>query len=756
MRIGVLSTFPPRQCGIATFSADLIAGLRDAPGVDAVEVIAVTNGDEFTYPPPVVATISQEVRADYGRAARLVGRLGLDVVMIEHEFGIFGGRDGEFLLSFTDELAVPYVVTLHTVLSSPSPNQDAVLRELCRRAAAVLVFTDTARRMVTTAGIADPDRVHVVPHGAPPEITRLAESAGTHRVIPLEGVPGVGPSDTRDRFVITSFGLISPGKGIETTIEALATLVDRHPDVLLVVAGRTHPEVARRHGEEYRLTLESLVRRHGLERHVSFDDRFLSIDELADLLAATDLFVTAYRSPEQIVSGALTFALAAGCPVVSTPYRYAQDLLASGAGRLVPFDDAEALADSIAELIEHPERLAAMRAEARQVGRALSWPAVGRSTAEILRLAVAGGTPHEAALVHEWALPPLRLDHLRTLLDDVGIIQHATGCVPNLSTGYCVDDVARLVQVASQLATRTHDRSWARVVRRGLAFLIDAAAEGGMHNFMSYDRRWLDHPHHGDHVGRTIWALGDLLASDIPPTLAAPAVGLLDRLCDDAVAHPPSSPRTVAYTLLGLSRLPDHLLPADRLAVVDRLATWLAGLHGQYSAPGWNWFEPYLAYDNARLPQALIVAGRRLGRRELVELGLDTLRWYGDQCGLGDRLLVLPGNGGRARHLPHPGEGDEQPLDAAALVEAEIDALRATGDPNHARRAADAFGWFTGHNRLRRSVYDPTTGGCGDGLGAEEVSLNQGAESTLAYFTARLALESAGMPVLARHALHAT
>jgi hypothetical protein len=547
--------------------------------------------------------------------------------------------------------------------------------------------------------------------------------------------------------VVSSFGLISPGKGLATIIDAVATVAPLHPEVLLVIAGRTHPEVARREGERYRLRLEERVRDLGIADHVVFDDRFLSVDELAKLLAATDVFVTPYSGREQIVSGALTFAIAAGRPVISTPYLYAEDVLADGAGRLVPFGDSDAVAAAIGDLIERPDELERLREGARRAGAALSWPAVGIATAEVLAGAIRAGASHESPLVGEPILPPLRLDHLRVMVDDVGIIQHARGSAPNLSTGYCVDDVARLLLVSHQLAQRLDDLRWSVMGQRAVSFLWHATEDSalGMHNFMSYDRRWLDEPTVGDHVGRTMWSLGAVLDSDGSTSFDFAVDMLLQRLAEQLVPEDVSL-RTAGYALLGLAR-PEVAKRHGDLA--SALADRLVAAHQSCADESWDWFEPFFSYDNARLSQALLVAGGTLTRPELTSLGLRTLRWYGDQCGLSG-TLHLPGTAGRRRDQPHPGPGDEQPLDAAALVEAEIDALSATGDPTHGRRALAAFEWFTGRNHLGVSLYDSTTGGCCDGLADDHVNLNQGAESTLGYYTARLAIEAAGLPVIAR------
>jgi glycosyltransferase involved in cell wall biosynthesis len=660
----------------------------------------------------------------------MLGRLDIDVVLLQHEYGIFGGLDGEYVLSFAKELAQPLVVTLHTVLSEPTPHQLEVLSELCERAELVIVMTDTAERLLVECGACAEDKIRVVPHGAP---ARLTTRASVNAAAPRAHEP----------VTLSTFGLISPGKGLETAIEALPAIVQRHPELVYVIAGRTHPDVAYREGERYRLMLERRVLELGLGEHVEFDDRFLSIDELSDLLAATDVFVTPYRNREQIASGALTFAIAAGCAVVSTPYWYAQDMLASGAGRLVPFDDAAALAEAVCDYLEDPEALAEARAEARRIGSSLAWPAVAEATAAVLSEAHVLAPRRRPAGVADLQLTSLRTDHLHTLVDDVGIVQHAHGIIPNRDSGYCVDDVARLAVVSLALASRGDEQIWTSHLYRALAFMHSAADEGGMRNFMSYDRRWLDEPHLGDHVGRSLWALGDILATAWIPAVVRPASDLLDRLV--ATLGGEVSLRTAAYTVLGLSRVDaDRLDPAAR-RLLERLVDQLGDAYEHTATADWSWFEDELTYDNARLSQALLIGAIALDRPDLAELGLDSLRWLGDECGLDEGALRLPGHHGRRRGEPAPGEGDEQPLDAAAFVEAELSAFAVTREAGHGARAIRAFEWFLGSNHLQRPLYDFATGGCSDGLGATTLNDNQGAESTLAFHHAALLLDAAGV-----------
>jgi glycosyltransferase involved in cell wall biosynthesis len=750
VRTAIVSSYPPRACGIGAFAADVRAALLGVKGVDRVDKVVVVNEPSRPQRPGLVATIAEPVRGDYVRAARILGRLDVDVVLLQHEYGIFGGTDGAYVVSLAEELTQPLVVTLHTVLSEPTAHQAEVLAALCRQAELVIVMTETARQLLVDTETCSADKIRVVPHGAPPVLAQRAAAYAAKRATG-DGAPLRATYDAGEkRFLLSTFGLISAGKGLETVIQALPAIVERHPEVLYVVAGRTHPEIAHREGERYRLMLEQAVLDLGLEDHVEFDDRFLTIEEIADLLAATDVFVTPYRGREQIASGALTFGIAAGCGVVSTPYWYAQDMLASGAGQLVPFGDSEALADAVCRYIEEPELLGAARAEARRIGAQLAWPSVAEATASVLQEAVELAPRRRRPLARlDPQLVSMRTDHLLTLVDDVGIVQHANGVIPNRVSGYCVDDVARLAVVALELARRGDEQVWTSIVYRSLAFLQDATdPQAGMRNFMGYDRRWLDEPHVGDHVGRSVWALGEILSTAWVPAVVSPTQRLLDAIV--GTLGPEMSLRTGAYAVLGLARLdPDRLQP-PALQLLERVVHQLADAYETHAAAEWLWFEDALSYDNAALPHALIVAGAALGRDDLTETGLGALRWLGDESGLGDGTLRLTGHHGRDRTDPAPGGGDEQPLDASAFVSAELAAFSVTGDPEHALRAQRAFDWFLGRNRLRQPLYDFATGGCSDGLGEETTNDNQGAESTLAVHRAAQLLDAAGLPAVLR------
>ncbi|MDQ1482495.1 MAG: hypothetical protein QOF35_571 [Actinomycetota bacterium] len=761
MRVAIVSTYPPRPCGIGIFSADLRSAMLGADPSTAVDVVSIVRDPVRRDEPEVVAAIRQDVRSDYAAVARTLTSRGTDVVLVEHEYGIFGGDAGDFVLSLVEELEQPLVVTLHTVLSKPSVRQAEALRALCDRATLVTVFTETARRMIVEARVVPPERIRVVPHGAPSVLIAAGgadgpdDSVGASRAAALNGsmpavtIPRPALERLEGRTVLSTFGLISAGKGIELAIKALPAVVSKHPDVLYLVAGQTHPDVVNQEGESYRLRLERLVRDLDLNDHVHFLDRFLTIEELAVLLSSTHLYLTPYRSREQIVSGALTFAVVAGCPVVSTPYFYAEDLLGSGAGILVPFEDPDALAKGVLDFLDEPAKLAAARQEAKRIGAGLIWPTVGAVTLQVLAEALNLGPVSRAAKASPApSSPRIRPDHLLTMVDDVGIIQHADGVVPNRASGYCVDDMARLVVVTLGLEREIGHPSYNRMLALGLAFLRHAwdPAVPGMRNFMSYERRWTDLPHEGDHVGRAAWALGEVIAAQPPRAVAVPSLHLLEEMAP--CLERSVSPRGVAFAVLGLSRPPTDVLPEPLAKLLRRLTDRLAGWYADARVDDWRWFEDVLTYDNARLAQALIAAGHRLGDSDVLRTGLEALDWYAAQCNIDTPAVKLVGN--RWRHADsatqdREDEGDEQPLDAAALVEALSEALLATGQRKYAQQALRAFEWFLGRNRLGVAIYDFATGGCHDGLGRHRLNDNEGAESTLAFLQALLALDSAGL-----------
>jgi glycosyltransferase involved in cell wall biosynthesis len=748
IRLAIVSTYPPRRCGIATFARDLAVALADAAPDVRVEICALDR-DGLAYPATVRTVIRQDERPDYRQAAAELAASEVDAVVIQHEYGIFGGADGAWITDLAAELhrlGVPYLVTLHTVLSRPSQSQAGPLYRLCRNASAVTVFTETARRLAVDTGIAPPDRIVHVPHGAPPP-----GSGGDVR-------PEVQAAleTLRGRRLLSTFGLLSPGKGLETAIAALGRIAARHPDVTYLIAGSTHPEIARQEGENYRDHLVLAVKGAGLEDRVVFLDTFLSDAEISAVLARTEIFCTPYRSREQISSGALTFALAAGCPVVSTSYYYAEDMLGGGAGITVPPEDPEAFAEALHTLLSDSARMERARAAARTLGSALHWTAVASRFAGIARAVAARRARPVPDAIRSDAIgeaqvdvPKLKLTHLNRITDSGGIVQFSERAKPDMESGYCVDDVARLAIVAAGLCAipvrdlqGTDPQAWLDTSLDFLEAGYDKEALGSR-NMRDAAGAWLDEPHPGDHVGRLLWALGDVaVGGSVPDKLRERAAVLLDAA--RPVLPALTTVRSTAYGLLGLARVPE---PSAELEL------GVARLDAAFTATAtddWPWFEDELTYDNARLPQALLLGGERTGDAAVMDRALRALDWYLGQVGIGadapEGPMRLVGNLWRRKGVPRPGyEGDEQPIDATAVVETCVEAWRVTGREFYADRARRAFAWFLGGNRLGIPLYDAASGGGRDGLCETDANANQGAESTLAYYQALLALRRAGL-----------
>lgn len=741
LKIAVLSTYPPRECGLATFSADLVGSLFGA-GVGSVGVVVLDRVEDgkqswaatfadaaHARGPAVVAVIDDDLDASY-RDGAVLTNVWADVVLVQHEFGIFGGDDGSMLLTYLHALTVPYVLTLHTVLPRFSPGQRSVLRAACEGAAAVTVFTATAKDLLVEQRILPIDRIQCIPHGAPAPLYN-ADRDLAREALGLEG-----------RFVLSSFGLLSAGKGLELAIEALAVTVSAGVDAVLVVAGKTHPNVLRRDGERYRDSLRDAALAHGMSDRVVFMDGFLRVEEIADVLAATDVFVTPYVNGAQIVSGALTFALAAGCPVVSTPYLYAIDQLEGGAGVIVYDRDPKSFGDAILSYASDDEFREGARVQSRAIGSTMRWSSVGSSfsdlcgevttvarSSRVTRSEVVTSDRERVAVSAVW---PLVTVHLDRLVDRRGIIQHATGLVPLLSSGYCIDDAARLITVATTLAEQ--EPRWEQAAAGAVALIGHAHLDRTslLSNFMDLTGKWLDVPHFGDHVGRALMGLAAVASLPGYETLVLPlAAQVLHEWPDNSPLHPD------AYALIAQSLAPVFANKPVAGAMLRRL---IRG-YGTNERADWCWPEPTIRYDQGRFPHAMISGGTLLGDGRAVEIGLRSLNWYSRQC---DHETYLRFPGHRGWHLSDPLQrsGDEQPLEALAFVDAHRCAYEITGLRAHFDFALRGLAWFHGANRLALPMVDPMTGACADGLGSSDSNRNSGAESNLAFFAAEHAIQA--------------
>lgn len=709
-RVLLLGNHTPRQCGIATFTADLADALCAAqPGL-GVLIAAMDDGSIHLYPERVALTIPDSDLDAYLGAARTINALNVDLVCVQHEFGIYGGPAGSYLLSLLRALDAPIVTTLHTVLETYSPEQRAVIEELAVLSERLVVMSGRAREFLTAQGI-PAGKVEFIHHGMPLlNFQRDEEKAKL-------GLTG--------QEVILTFGLLSPNKGLETTIRALPAVVEGHPNLTYLILGATHPHLREREGEAYREGLLALAQSLGVSAHVRFENRFATLDELGRFIAAADIYLTPYLNREQITSGTLAYALGNGKAVVSTPYWYAEELLADDRGVLVPFRDEVALAAALRGLLDDPPRRAALEARARTYGESMGWPAIG---AEYLR--VFAETGQAVTLTRpQPALPAVTLRHVAALSDDTGVFQHATFTLPNPHEGYTTDDNARALMLA---AAAPYDPDAPLLARRTLTFLHHALdGDGYFRNFMSYDRRWLELRGAENAQARAVRALVTASRDLTEPGLrgaarellghAWPAIGQLE------------SPRAQALALMALAAR--HLLdgPHGELdSLAHRYAANLRRLWAAHAAPGWPWFEPYLSYSNAKLPHGLLSYGRAYGQPGDLAVALEGLTWLeGVQTGpqgsfwpVGSERVYRRGE---ARPL-----WDGQPIEVYATVAADLEAYEVTGDERWLGLARRAVNWLLGTNPLDQPLLNPASGGCRDGLHRGRLNMNEGAESTLA------------------------
>ena len=730
-RVAIVGNHLPRQCGIATFSTHLVEALTGAvPTVDVLVVAINDPGKVHAYPSRVRFEVTETDPASYVRCADYLNVNGVDLVCLQHEFGIFGGKAGSHLLLLLRALRMPVITTLHTILTAPNPAQRRVIDEVAALSQRLIVMSEHGRDVLQSTYGVPAERIDVIPHGIP-SVPETQESK--NRL----GVSG--------RSILLTFGLLSPDKGIEFVIRALPAIVAAHPETLYIVLGATHPHVRDQHGEAYRITLQTLARELGVDEHVIFHDRFVSQEELNEFLGATDIYVTPYLNPEQSTSGTLAYALGSGRAVISTPYVYARELLGHDRGVLVPPRDPSAIASATIALLADTPGREALRHRAALHGRTMLWPAVAMQYVTCfedgLREHAAAGrdAPSVRVPIAPLAgLPDMDLRHVVSLSDDTGLLQHATYCVPRYSEGYCLDDNARGLQLMARLADcGTGDPAEVRrLSARYLAFTSAAFDEqqGRFRNFLSYSRTWLESTGSEDCHGRGIQALGTVVGRSTEPGTTR----LASRLFHAAlpVVDTFTSPRAWASTLLGIEEYlrafeGERAVQQVRARLVDRL--W--DLHRRVSSSEWPWFEDQLTYANAQLPHALIASGARMGRPDHVTAGLESLSWLVDGQ-IRDGLFAPIGTSGFSVRGGTPARFDQQPIEAGTTVAACLEAGRITSEAAWGDRARLAFDWFLGRNHLHQPVYDASTGGCRDGLHAERANENQGAESTLAFLLA--------------------
>jgi glycosyltransferase involved in cell wall biosynthesis len=742
-RIAFVGNYLPRQCGIATFTTDLCSALATEFGSDRLFAIPVNDPESaYDYPNQVRLELEQEDLASYERAAEFLNFNGNDLVCVQHEYGIYGGVAGRHILTLLRKLKMPVVTTLHTVLRDPNPDQRIVLEEIARLSDRLVVMSEQAEQFLREVYSVPSGKIDIIPHGVP-------------------DFQFMDPNFFKDRFgaegksVLLTFGLLSPNKGIENVIRALPGILATHPNVVYIVSGVTHPHIRRRDGERYREQLLALAKELGVSSNLVLVNRFVSAEELVEHVGAADIYITPYRQEAQIVSGTLAIALGAGKAIISTPYWHATELLADNRGVIVPFEDPAAIAEAVLRLLDNDGERHAMRKRAYLHSRETIWPkAAQKYMASFQRARFERTLQPRAAHKDDIAidaidyLPALNTDHMLRLTDDTGILQHAIFSAPNSSEGYTTDDNARALVVSillDELPENGAKKLFAKLSHRYLAFLWLAfnRETGRFRNFLSYERRWLEDIGSDDSHGRALWALGNVLGHSRNAGLRGAAGRLFEAAVPATLTF--TSPRAWAYCILGMQAYLDWF-PGDRAiqGVRNALANRLLDIYERTHSTRWRWFEKSLSYSNARLSQALILAGWRSNNQRMIEAGMDSLKWLVAEQHRDDAEIFVPiGSNGFFVDGNEKARFDQQPVEACATISACLEVYRLTEEGLWFDEAQRVFHWFLGKNDLQVALYDATTGGCRDGLHPDRINENQGAESTLSFLMALLEMHEA-------------
>ena len=738
--VAVIGNYLPRQCGIATFTTDLVEGLSaEAPDIYSWAAVMNDKPEGYPYPEKVRFEINQNKLSDYSMASQFLNISHTDIVSVQHEYGLFGGPAGSHLLKLLGALRMPVVTTLHTVLKDPAPEYRAVMCKLSELSDKLVVMSHKASDFLKDIYAVPEDKIVFIHHGIP-------------------DTPFIDPSFYKDKFgvegkkVLLTFGLLSPNKGIENVLQALPAVIKKHPDVAYIILGATHPHILKLHGDAYRIDLQQLVRKLDIGEHVIFQNRFVELKELCEFLGIADIYVTPYLEEAQITSGTLAYAMGTGKAIISTPYWYATEMLAEGRGRIIPFHNPDAMAEQIIDLLDNDVDRDAMRKKAYTFSREAVWKEVSRKYlqvfSEVRQNRTRNPRPRHSYIenikaITNFELPEIKLDHLKAFTDDTGILQHANYTIPDRTHGYCTDDNARALLVAAmgQKYLPINGLGLDSLSGHYLGFLLYAYNEknGRFRNFMTYSRQWTEEIGSEDAHGRAIWSLGKAVAFLQNPGHLAMSTTLFNKALRAVENF--SSPRAIAFCLVGVHAYLDKFSgDSDVRRVREALADKLFDQFKNHATDGWPWLEKALNYANGKLPHALLLSGQRMQRNDMINMGLNSLKWL-ITIQTEDGHFVPIGSNGWYEQGGTRARFDQQPIEANAMIEACVEAFNITRDKSWFDNAVMCFNWFLGHNDLNLPLYDPKTGGCRDGLMADGINQNEGAESSLAWLLSLMTLQ---------------
>ncbi len=737
-KIAVIGNYLPRQCGIATFTTDVSQALAAelTKEENLINVAMDDTAEGYDYPSQVKFRIRQNAKSDYISAADYLNANKYDAAIIQHEFGIFGGENGDYILQMMQALKMPVITNLHTVLENPSSGQKKVINGLAEYSDQLLVMSHKALGILTSVYNIPSQKISFIPHGIPD--TAIKTPGIFNKKFGFDG-----------KDLIMTFGLLGPDKGIECMIKAMSSIAKEHPNSLYLILGQTHPHILKKSGDAYRDSLNKLIHGLGLQDHIKFHNHFVSLEMLIQYLQTSKIYTIPYLKKEQITSGTLAYALGIGVPIVSTPFWYAEELLAEERGKLVPFNDSEEMAKTINHLLSNDQEREIMRFKGYQYGRSMVWREVSKNYLNIIsEIKEKKRTENKQLVLNKYhkiydELPEINLSHLETMTDSTGLLQHAKYMTPNLEEGYCVDDNARALIAVIKYYSLKKDKKVFPLIHKYLAFLYYAfnKENSRFRNFMSYDRKWMEIQGSEDSHSRALWSLGICVKESPNSSIRNTAMHLfLEAL--PAVENF-YSPRALSYCVLGLQAyLTIYGGDTNARRIRDKLAIRIYELFKNNCSDDWPWCENIATYANAVLPHALIVAGKWVPDKNMHDAGIKALKWLLKMQTASEGHLSLIGNDGWLQKNENRAMFDQQPIEVKALIEACIAAYIDTGDKKWLEESERCICWFLGQNDLQLQVCDCESGGCSDGLERQGINCNHGAESTLSWLISLINMHS--------------
>lgn len=737
LKIAIIGNYVPRQCGIATFTRDLIESMtinKNLSDIKAEAYVIAMNDQQnsYSYPDIVKSVIREDSQRDYLNAVKYINFSNADICLIQHEFGIFGGERGKFILSLIQRLEKPLVVTFHTVLKNPSLIEKHVVQEISRKAEKVVVMSQRAITFLKDIYCIPGEKIQLILHGVPDlnvkQISKFKQKL-----------------HLKNKRSLFTFGLLSRNKGIETVIKALPEVVKKYPDTFYIVLGKTHPKVIQESGEEYRSFLKRMVEKLNLRNNVYFDNRYITNEELFSYLSTVDIYITPYLNEAQITSGTLSYAIGAGAAVISTPYWHAKEILADGRGKMFDFAGSKALGKIILDLFDNPGKLKHMRENAYKYGRNTVWPEIGAeylSMISKLKRRQSGIKVKEDPVINPLILPKFDLSYIKRLTDSTGILQHANYIVPNFKEGYCLDDNARALLMSVMIFRERKEKVTLDLIPVYMSFLnYMQNSDGSFHNFLGYNRVFLDEKGSEDSFGRVIWALGYLIRYAPNPEYRKIGENVIQNSVP--LFKTLKSLRGIANTIIGICHYLTFSPEKKELKeILKKMVSEIIKSFKKDSDDSWDWFEPALSYDNGIIPYALFCSYELIPRKEILTIAVKSMNFL-EKITMKNGYLSPVGSNGWYHKGKSCAKYAQQPVDAMAMILMFHQAFVILKDKKYVSKLMDAFMWFLGENDNGISLYDFETKGCRDGLESDGVSLNQGAESAVSYFIAFLTVLSA-------------